>query len=100
MLEYFRDKIKDELCGGKEYIKMAIEFKSSHPAWGKMFVDMSAAELSHATNLYKMADEYYKEVTGAYKEIPKYMREMWDEIVTMYTDKSAEVKYMHDLYNR
>ena len=100
MLEYFRDKLKDELCGAKDYVKMALESKTTHPAWAKMYLDMSAAELNHATNLYKMSDEYYREVISSYKEVPEYIKNVWDEIVSMYAEKSAKVKYMHEMYNK
>ena len=69
MLEYFKDKIHDELCGAKEYVKMALEFKSSHPNWAKMFLDMSAAELNHSASLYRIADEYYKNAISSYLSI-------------------------------
>lgn len=65
-----------------------------------MFVDMSAAELGHATNIYKMAEQSYKETKSAYNEVPKWIEDMWDCIVDKYTTCSAKVRYMHDMYNK
>lgn len=99
-LEYFKDQICDELHGAKMYIKNAIEIKAMAPDWGPTLVDMSATELSHATNLYKMAEQYYTKITAQYSEVPKYLKDMWDYITTEYTEKTAKVKYMHSLYNK
>ena len=98
--EYFKEHICEELEGAKTYIKNAIEIKAMSPSWAKMFVEMSAAELSHATNLFKMFQEYYKKISETYKEIPKYLEELNDSITEDYTEKFAQVKWMHDMYNK
>lgn len=100
MLEYFKELLCDELHGAKEYIKLALEFKATYPSWGNTFVDMSAMELEHATNIYKMAESSYKETIAAYNEPPKYLKDLWDCMVEMYTEKSAKVRYMHEMYNK
>lgn len=100
MLEYFKKLMWEELDGAKEYIKLALEFKATYPEWGKMFLDMSAAELNHATNIYKMAEKSYHETAGAYKEVPEYVKDMWECIVDKYASCSAKVKYMHEMYNK
>ncbi|MBR4377273.1 MAG: hypothetical protein IKP50_00075 [Bacilli bacterium] len=100
MLEYFKKLMWEELDGAKEYIKLALEFKATYPEWGKMFVDMSTAELNHATNIYKMAEMSYTETKGAYKEVPEWIDEMWKCIVDKYAHCSAKIKYMHEMYNK
>ena len=100
MLEYFKKLLWEELDGAKEYIKLALEFKSTYPEWAKMFLDMSANELTHATNIYKMADKSYHETITAYKEPPEYLKEMWECIVDKYSSCSAKVKYMHEMYTK
>lgn len=99
-LEYFKDQICEELHGAKCYIKNAIEIKAMAPNWSPLLVEMSAAELKHAANLYTMAQEYYTKVTAQYNEVPHYLKEMWDCIVDNYTEKTAKVKYMHEMYNK
>lgn len=98
MLEYFKDKLNEELCGAKEYVKLALEFKATNPNWSKMLIDMSSAELNHATNLYKMAEESYTSTKSVYNETPKYIKEIWDCIATMYLEKTAKVKFMQETY--
>jgi len=100
MLEYFKELLWDELHGAKEYIKLALEFKATYPEWAKMFLDMSATELNHATNIYKMAEQSYKETITPYKEVPKNLWDTWDEMNTKYSECSAKVRYMHEMYNK
>ena len=95
--KYFKDQICDELNGAKCYIKKAIEIKPMAPAWTKMFVEMSAAELKHAEYLHKMFDEYYQQMSNSYKEVPKYIQDIRTEITNMYTDEVAKIKLMHGM---
>ncbi len=99
-LEYFKDKIYDELCGAKEYIIKAMEIKAMDPSWGKMFSSMSEMELSHAENLYKMANEYYAKVSKAYSTPPVYMSNLHKDIVDCYAKMYSEIKLMHEAYNK
>ena len=98
-LEYFRDKICDELCGAKDYAKRAIEIKAMNSSWGKMLLEMSAAELSHATNLYRMFEEYYQIIQKHYTVVPEYVDDIRDEIVETYTEEYTKVKTIHDMYS-
>ncbi len=100
MLEYFKTLLWEELDGAKDYVKLALEFKATYPQWSKMFLDMSAAELTHASNIYKMAEQSYKETVTAYKEPPEWLKNMWECIVDKYASCSAKVKYMHEMYTK
>lgn len=97
-LDYFKESIFDELCGAEDYIKNAIEIKPMNPSWSKTLVEMSSAELSHAANLFKMYQEYYKLLTDSYKEVPMAMKEFNKDIIDRYTEMSAKVRHIHDLY--
>lgn len=95
---YFKEKIPDELDGAKDYIKRAIEIRAMHMPWAKQLVDMSAAELEHATMLYKMFQEYYSKLDAEFKELPDYVTEAKEMLDEKYTKCSAEIKYLHDIY--
>lgn len=99
-LEYFEDKINDELDGAKDYIKNAIEIKAMDSNWAKMFSTMSATELEHANALYTMANEYYNKIIKSYSEAPSYLKDIHSNIVNCYTKKYAEVKFLHEAYNK
>lgn len=99
-LTYFKPQIKDELDGGTEYIKMAINLKSSKPVWSKTFYEMSLAELNHAVNLFHLAEEYFKYELTQHEESREYIECMWDEVVNTYTWGYAKVKSMQDSYSK
>lgn len=98
--EYFESHICEELEGAKEYIKKAIELKPMAPSWSKVLVDMSSAELSHSTSLFKMFGEYYKKLSDAYSEVPEYIVEINERITDKYTKMYAEIKIMHEMYSK
>lgn len=98
--EYFRDQIKEELEGASAYAKHALEMKAMNANWGRMLLEMSAAELNHATNLHKMYDEYCQVVGQSYMQLPKYMNDIRSEIADVYAEEYAKVKMMHDAYNK
>lgn len=98
--QYFKNNISDELDGATCYVKRAIEIKAMSPDWAKMFLDMSAAELDHATKLWKMFEQYYKIVADKYKTVPEYIEELYREASEEYAERSAKVKYMHEMYNK
>lgn len=97
---YFKEQIEDELCGAKDYVKHAIETKTTNPVWAKQFIEMSSAELNHATVLYNIFNEYYKTVTSSYTEIPKYLEESKNEITELYTDCVPKIKIMHEMFTK
>ena len=96
-----KDQIAEELDGAKNYIKYAIEKKGSAPNWAKSFVDMSAAELGHASTLFKMFEECYHsmakldEKSQPYKE---FLNLVYYQTTDDYMTRSAEIRYMHDMY--
>ena len=98
---YFKKQIREELDGAEEYIKRAIEIRAMDPSWAKMFVDMSSAELDHASNLFKMFEEYYKKVNEDHIDsIPRYMKEIKECIDDTYMEESAKIRMMHDVYSK
>lgn len=97
---YFKEQIHDELHGAKAYIKRAIEFKAMNPTWAKTFAEMSAGELEHASHLYKMFQEYYSKLASTYEKIPEYIEEINCCILDEYTECSAKVKYLHDMFKQ
>ena len=99
-LEYFHDRICDELSGAEDYIKFAMEVRAMDATFAKQFVDMSAAELDHATRLFKMFEQYYQKATSVFSEIPKEMSDMQKCVVDKYTEGYPKVKALHDAYNK
>lgn len=102
-LEYFKNQICEELHGAKDYIVNAMEIRAMDQTWSSTLVSMSATELSHADNLYKMFEQYYSIITKSYgtpDKVPDYLTSMRDDIVEMYMTESAAIKYMHETYKK
>lgn len=99
-LEYFYDRICDELSGAEDYITFAMEVRAMDGNFSKQFVEMSAAELDHATRLYKMFEQYYQQAAKAFSTIPEHMTKMQKEIIDKYMTGYAKIKIMHEAYNK
>lgn len=98
-----------ELRGGLADVQLAIqeltnaiEIRAMDATWSNTLVSMSAAELTHADNLYKMFEQYYATIAKPYGpgKVPDYMEDMRDEITQMYMEESSKVKYMHETYKK
>lgn len=96
-LEYFKCQIEDELEGAMQYAQYALETKSKHSDWSKMFVEMGNAEIQHADDLWKMFEEYYNSITEAYREVPQNFKDTYDCVISYYTENRAKAKYMLSL---
>lgn len=98
-LDYFKDQICDELMGAKCYIKKALEVRAMSPQWAKSFVEMSDAEMNHASTLFRMFEEYHDKLHDSYGEkMPKYLSDLSDEIMERYAELSATVKSLRSMY--
>ena len=96
-IRYFKDQIKEELEGAQNYIELALEHRATSPDWATHFVEMSAAELDHADQLYTIWNEYCS------KNYPdsNLVIDEWKVCITdMFVDGVANVKSMHEFYNK
>lgn len=62
-INYFKEHIKEELDGAKDYIEKAIEAKINHPAWVHTFVAMADTEAEHAGHLMRMLEKCIRSKT-------------------------------------
>ena len=98
--EYYKYHIQEELDGAKDYAKAALELKATNPSWSNTFLTMCTQELAHAKNFYDMFNEYYSNAVKPYKEVPKYFRDMKEEIMDMYTECASKVKWIQDQFTK
>lgn len=64
-MNYFKEHIKEELDGAKDYIEKAVEAKINHPAWVHTLVSMADTEAEHAGHLMKMLETCIRSKTTA-----------------------------------
>lgn len=98
--DYFNEQIHEELEGAECYAKKAIELRAQNVSWAKMFYEMSLAELTHATNLYEMFEEYYSMLLKNYREAPDYVEDIHKHLTDLIADCGAKVKHMYDIFNK
>lgn len=82
--------IRDEIDSAMEYAEKYICYKTSNPAWSRMYADMAEDEANHADNLMKMAEEYISGLSWT-AETDK---ECWEKCKRKVAEKSALVKLM------
>ena len=99
-LQYFKEHLDDELEGAKDYIMRAMELKPMNLSWAKHFVEMSSAELNHATTIYELFNDYYKTLSGSYTKMPEYIENIKKEMTETYTDCYPKIKIMHEMFSK
>lgn len=102
-LQYFYDQICEELHGAKDYVINAMEIRAMDTNWAGTLVSMSAVELTHADNLYKMFEQYYAIIAKSYgtpDKVPEYISDMRENITKMYLEETAAIKIMHETYKK
>lgn len=88
------DKIKEELCGAKDYAEMYVQFKSDgDTAWASKFKGMAEDELRHSMLIHDLAVAEIDKV-GKVFTAPAEMQEAWEKSHKDYVEKSAWVKMM------
>lgn len=93
-LTYFKEHIKEELEGSKDYAEKAIEVKAKHPKWAKVFIEMSTEEMNHANKLKRMLDVCRTESTESSEEDDRAYKEIMDDFVKTINS----VKGIRDFY--
>lgn len=53
-MTYFKEHIHEELGDAVHYAEKALALRSEKPKWAKSFMEMSEAEVKHATMLFDM----------------------------------------------
>ena len=98
IIEKISEFIDDEICGVKDYAKMAIELKSDYPMIAETFYDMSKDEAKHMNLLHEMVVKIiakYREENG---EPPADMLAVYDYLHKKQIEKALEVKSLQAMY--
>lgn len=95
---FYTGQVKEELDGAASYINLALKLKKDHPDWAAKYAKMSDAELDHATNLIGIFEDDFRLLTANMKPIPDFYNDARSDLLSMYNEFSAKVKYMHETY--
>lgn len=99
-LEFFQNKIHEELKDSCGYMKHAIEIKAMNSDWGKLLYNMSKNEMEHAAHLYKMFNEYYIRLSNSYKEMPEHISKIKVDIDDNYLHMIPKVTALQSAYDK
>ena len=88
------DKIKDELCGAKDYAQEYLTFKAKgNQTWANRYREMANDELKHAVYIHERAVEEIEELRKVYTP-PEEMLEKWESYHRKFLEKTAWIKQM------
>ena len=98
IIEKICDFIDDEICGVKDYAKMAIELKEEYPTISAAFFDMSKEEAKHMNILHDMATKIIEKYRSDHGDPPADMLAVYDYLHKKSMDKYAEAKRYQEMY--
>ena len=90
--------IDDELCGAKEYIKLAMRNREEHPGLADTFADLADAEMGHVSKLHEEVTKLIEEVRQRDGEPPAGMLAVYDYEHKKQINKAFKIKQMISEY--
>ena len=98
IIKVLSEKIEEEVCDAKAYVKMAIEYKEEYPELSRDLYNLSMQEMDHMQILHNDVTELirrYRETNG---EPPADMMAVYDYLHKKQIDKALEVKTLQTMY--
>ena len=94
-IKKYVEGIKEELCGAKDYMETALEYKAlgDSTRYAK-YKEMSVQELSHASALHDFAVQDIEKLKTVYPDIPQDMQDKWDHSHVEFVEKAAWIRQM------
>lgn len=93
-IKEYAKKMKEELCGAKEYAECYQKHKTENPTLAKKYMEMANDEIKHANFFHELAVDKIKKLQADKVEVPEYMIILWNEKHKKYIDKLAKIKTM------
>ena len=86
--------IDEELCGAKEYIKLAMHNREEHPGLADTFADLADAEMGHVSKLHEEVTKLIEQVRERDGEPPAGMLAVYDYEHKKQINKASKIKQM------
>lgn len=86
--------IDDELCGAKDYIKMAMRNRAEYPDLADTFADLAEAEMGHVTKLHDEVVKLIEMVRERDGEPPAGMMAVYEYEHGKQINKASKIKQM------
>ena len=98
IIEKITEFIDDEICGVKDYAKMAIELKEEYPAIANTFYTLSTEEAKHFNVLHDIVTKIIEKYRADHGEPPADMLAVYEYLHKEQIEKALEVKTMQAMY--
>ncbi len=86
--------IDDELCGAKDYIKLAMRNRAEHPGLADTFADLADAEMGHVSRLHDEIVKLIEMVRERDGEPPAGMMAVYEYEHGKQINKATKIKQM------
>lgn len=98
IIKTLSEKITEEICDAKAYVKMAVEYKDEYPDLSRTLYNLSLQEMDHMSVLHNSVTEIIKRYRDTNGEPPADMMAVYDYLHKNQIEKSLEVKMLQSMY--
>lgn len=98
IIKVLSDKIKDELHDAREYVTMALEYKTDYPELSRTLYNISTQEMEHMNLLHNEVTVIIQKYRATNGEPPADMLAVYDYLHKEQIEKSLEIKTLQSMY--
>lgn len=98
IIEILSEKIEEEVCDAKSYIKLAIDYKEEYPELSRTLYTLSTQEMEHMNLLHNEVTEIIKRYRETKGDPPADMLAVYEYLHKKQIEKAADVKVMQNMY--
>lgn len=98
VIRVLSDKIAEELCDARSYVKLALEYKEEYPELARTLYNISVQEMEHKNMLHNEVTEIIKRYRETKGEPPADMMAVYDYLHKEQIEKALEVKTLQTMY--
>lgn len=98
IIEILSEKIEEEVCDAKSYIKLAIDYKEEYPELSRTLYNLSTQEMEHMNLLHNEVTEIIKRYRETKGDPPTDMMAVYEYLHKKQIEKATDVKVMQNMY--
>ena len=98
IIEYYTDKIRDEIKDAKNYAMKAMELRDTDPDQAKVLYGISVEEMDHMNRLHGLVVEIIEKYRQTKGEPPADMMARYNYLHKKQIEKAAKVKNLQAMF--
>lgn len=91
-------KIKEELCDSKDYVELALKYKTDYPDVARLFYNLSNEEMKHMEMLHNAVINIIEDYKRNKGEPPEGMMAIYEYLHEEQIELASEVKILQNMY--